>query len=143
MTPIRLYLAASDAQLSALAIAYLSRSTCVIRAGVEALHAAGVDVSVPEPVSEPAAMAEIAVRHRDRIGRVPGFGPYEYAEMVAAMRSVFGELHPDDPADLASLDLWEIQDRHTGESVRAEHGQRERGRRALLMLRASAADNLL
>ena len=116
LAAVRLYLAADDILRAELLHRYRSRfSAQLVWDAVEALALAGLDVTVPQVVPEPVLVAEVALRHRDLIGRVDGFGPDEYAEMVGAVRSVLGELHPDDASDLAGHDLWETQDRWTGE----------------------------
>ncbi|GAA3635292.1 hypothetical protein [Microlunatus ginsengisoli] len=153
--PARLYLDATPVQRARLDRAYLARSADLIGSALAALNAAGLDTSVPDatgtsgsgtgvaavPVPEAVRVAEVAVRHRHLVGRLPGFGPDAYAEMVAAIRAVFGELHPDDVGDLAPFDLWAVQDRHTGEPLPGVTGaERNRARRAVGLLRRSAAD---
>lgn len=135
-----LYLAASDAGRADLVREYRAhRSASVVWSAVEALAAAGLDVAVGQAVPEPVAVAEVALRHRALIGRIDGFGPDEYAEMVGAVRSVLGEVHPDDPADLAGHDLWEAQDRWTGEPVEQPRPVLAKASAAVSILRTSAA----
>jgi hypothetical protein len=141
LVAVRTYLAATDEQRAAVLREYGdNRSAAMVWGAIEALSDAGLDVLVSDLVPEAVMVAEVALRHRDRIGRVPGFGPAEYAEMVTAMRLILGELHPDDAADLAAQDLWESQDRWTGERVgTASACHRGRTDRALRVLRTSAA----
>lgn len=141
MTPIERWKAADEKQRQQLVDDYLSRSASLVRDALSALQLAGLDVAVPDAsLPEPVVAAEVALRHRNLIGRVDGFGPGDYAEMVASVRSVLGEVHPDDAHELASFDLWETQDRWTGEAVRtATRLQRLRGQHALTVLRVSAA----
>lgn len=139
LAPVRLYLAATDTQRANLVGEYRQhQSASLVWSAVEALADAGLDVSVRHTVPEPVVVAEIAVRHRALIGHVDGFGPSEYAEMVAAVRSVLGEVHPDDAADLAAFDLWQGQDRWTGEPTAASQPILTRAAGALAMLRTTA-----
>ena len=139
LAPIRMYLAANDTVRGNLVRLYRERfSAQLVWDAVEALADAGLDVSVEHAVPEAVVVAEIALRHRDLVGRVHGFGPDDYAEMMGAVRSVLGEFHPDDAADLAAHDLWETQDRWTGEPA-AQQPQHARPTRAVALLRASAA----
>ena len=140
LTAVQLYLSASDVQRAELVCDYRERrSASLVWSSVEALADARLDVAVRHAVPEPVVVAEIAVRHRALIGRVDGFSPTEYAEMVASVRSVLGEVHPDDAADLAAFDLWQGQDRWTGEPAAASQPILARAADALVMLRTTAA----
>jgi len=143
LTPTRLYLAAAEGERAELLREYRERrSASLVWDAVEALAGAGLDVTVPHAVPEPVAVAQIAVRHRGLIGRVEGFGPDDYAEMVCAVRAVLGEVHPDDVADLAGHDLWETQDRWTGEPTPEPPLGTRPPASLLAMLRGSAAASL-
>lgn len=136
---VRKWRAASPALRRAVVDDYAGRAASIIGRGLEALRSAGLDMSLPSapangpavdslagtpprggsdgPIPEAVLVAEIARRHRDMIGRLNGFGPAEYAEMVASVRMHLGELHPEDARDLAPDDLWQGQDRWTGEDL--------------------------
>lgn len=142
-TPTQLWLDSTAEQRRAVKEAFGECSRAMTREGVAGLRRAGLDLTVRRGLPDPAALAEVALRHRDRVGRIPGFGPSVYAEMIGPMRAGFGELHPDDARDLAAHDLWEVEDRWTGKPVdAATRAQLSRGERAQAKLRMSALASL-
>ena len=142
-TPTQLWADATPAQRDTVMQVAAGCSDGLISEGLAAMQRAGLDLTVDPALPAVVAYADVALRHRNRIGRIPGFDPAVYAEMVAPLRSVFGELHPDDHRDLAAHDMWQVQDRWTGELIpTATETERARGEQAMVLLRSSALESL-